>query len=270
MTCSQCKKTLAAFIAGELPEKQHEEIESHLAACDECRREHQLLLSLWARLDALPQEAPGEEMRSRFGFMLAAYKEGIQQQKKAKRGRDFIEWLEQWRPRRPAFQLGFALCLLLIGMAAGRWLGISPNGKKEIAQLSQDVQNMRQLVVLSLLQQPSAGERLRGVSLSYEINQPMPKVVSALVAALDDDPNVNVRLAAVDALAPFMDSPGVKQKVIQSLFEQGSPLVQIELINLLIKKEPHQSVQVLERLIEKNQLNEQVKERAEWGIQILS
>jgi hypothetical protein len=270
MTCSQCKKLLTAFIAGELPQKQHEEIESHLAACDECRREHQLLFSLWTKLDALPQEVPGEEMRARFGFMLAAYKEGMQQQKSVKREAVFIEWLERWWPKRPAFQFGFALCLLLIGLAAGRWLGISPSSKGQIAQLSQDVQNMRQLVVLSLLQQPSAGERLRGVSLSYEINQPMPKVVSALLSALDEDPNVNVRLAAVDALAPFMDNPGVKDKVIQSLFEQDSPLVQIELINLLIKKEPHQSVQVLERLIEKNQLNEQVKERAEWGIQILS
>ena len=61
---------------------------------------------------------------------------------------------------------------------------------------------MRQLVALSLMQQQSASERLRGVSWAYQRGTIRREVLAALVSAVNHDTNVNVRLAAVDALAP--------------------------------------------------------------------
>src|SRR5437867_11326010 len=91
---------------------------------------------------------------------------------------------------------------------------------------------MYQLVTLSLLQQQSASERIRGLSWSQRVSQPDPQVLSALLQVLDYDSNANVRLAAVDALQQFSDQPMVRQGLDQAVTRQSSPLVQIALVEL--------------------------------------
>ena len=59
---------------------------------------------------------------------------------------------------------------------------------------------MRQMVALSLMQEQSASERLRGVSWAMPRAVDDTEVLSALLTTVNQDPNVNVRLAAVDAL----------------------------------------------------------------------
>ena len=54
---------------------------------------------------------------------------------------------------------------------------------------------MREMLMLSLMQQQSATERLRGVSGSMQIDQPGTEIVRALLETFMHDPNVNVRLA---------------------------------------------------------------------------
>src|SRR5207244_10569381 len=109
-----------------------------------------------------------------------------------------------------------------------------------------------------------------GVNWSYQIEQPDEQVLSALLRALDPDPNVNVRLAAVDALQQFARSTVVKRGLLDSLPRQESPLVQIELINLIVDLKEKQSVPVLKALLQNSELNKTVRERAEWGLQKLS
>jgi len=128
---------------------------------------------------------------------------------------------------------------------------------------------MKEMVTLALLQQSSASERLRGVHWSYQLEQPDREVLSALLRALDSDPNVNVRLATVDALQQFARNAQVKQGLLDSLPRQQSPLVQIELINLMVELKEKESVPVLKALLQNSELNNSVRERAEWGLQKL-
>ncbi len=128
---------------------------------------------------------------------------------------------------------------------------------------------MRHLVTLALLQQPSASDRLRGVNWSYQIQRPDSAIFEALLRALDSDPNVNVRLAAVDALHQFARDAEVRKGLLRSLAEQQSPLVQIELINLMVELKERESVPVLRQLSQRPELNPAVRERTEWGLQKL-
>jgi len=93
---------------------------------------------------------------------------------------------------------------------------------------------MRQLVALSLMQQQSASERLRGVTWAYRAEPSDREVLGALVTAVNHDTNVNVRLAAVDALRRFAASPETRRAVIEALPSQTTPLVQVALIDLLV------------------------------------
>ena len=83
---------------------------------------------------------------------------------------------------------------------------------------------MRQLVALSLMQQQSASERLRGVSWAYQAEPSDREILEALVAAVNHDANVNVRLAAVDALAQVLRRVRrPRQAVVEALPKQSTP-----------------------------------------------
>ena len=128
---------------------------------------------------------------------------------------------------------------------------------------------MRQMVALSLLQQQSASERLKGVSWSNQLDQPGAEVLSALLDTLMHDPNVNVRLASIDALKRFGATQSVRRGVLQALEEQESPLVQIALIDFMVKTNERESVETLRRLAQDPHVNETVRARAAWGLQQL-
>ena len=122
---------------------------------------------------------------------------------------------------------------------------------------------MQQMVSLSLLKQNSTSERLQGVSWSTRVVEPSEPLLSALMNTIDSDPNVNVRIAAAEALYVFGDVPGVTDKLIHSLSQQTSPLVQITVIDLLAGIQEKKSIEALRSLIENQDVNPTVKEHAE-------
>jgi HEAT repeat protein len=124
-------------------------------------------------------------------------------------------------------------------------------------------------VSLSLMQQQSASDRLKGVSWTGQLDRPSGEVVAALLDALMHDPNVNVRLATIDALERFASREDVRRAAIEAVDRQMSPLVQIALIDFLVKTNERQSAPTLRRLAEDPQVNGAVRARATWGLQQL-
>jgi len=271
MKCKQTKKYFPDLLSDSLDESIKAEIQRHLGKCTSCKEEWESMSTLWAKLGSLPQEKPGGALKTRFYAMLEAYKDGLKQTESTPRVRPILDnWLERWWPRRSAYQFSLALILLIMRLLIGSLLSTTRPGNGDIAQLRSEVQSMRQMVTLSLLQQSSPSERLKGVSLSYQIEEPDTEMLSALLYTLNYDSNVNVRLAAVDALYLFHDKPIVKEGLIQSFARQSSPLVQIALIDLMVEIRERKSIEALKKLMQANKLNPTVKERAEWGIQQLS
>ena len=125
-------------------------------------------------------------------------------------------------------------------------------------------------MAVSLLDQRSPSERIRGVNLSYGIEQPDTQTLTKLLDALNSDPNVNVRLAAVNALYLFRDNEIVREGLVKSLSRQSSPLVQVALIDLMVDIRERQAIDALKQLIQDEELTPEVKQRAEQSIQQLS
>jgi hypothetical protein len=122
---------------------------------------------------------------------------------------------------------------------------------------------MRQLVALSLLQQQSASDRLRGVNYSYRVEPSDTEVLSALLRTVNTDANVNVRLAAVDALRPFLDSPVARRGITQALMKQSSPLVQVALLDLVRDIRDSEAAADVKALAANVELDETVRHRAQ-------
>jgi hypothetical protein len=213
----------------------------HLETCAECSAEMTALGGLWNRLADLPVPEPSLALHARWHATLASM---------MPERRSGVFW-----------QLAFALACLVIGVLVGA--NLPRRNNEEIAKL-------RDMVALSLLQQQSAAERLRGVDYTGSMRIMQPEVVSALIQAVAHDGNVNVRLAAVDALSKVATHPGVVESLTRSLPQQDSPMVQAELIDYLINAHDRQAVGTLEQLAARPNLNPAVRERTHYALQQLS
>src|SRR5258708_814196 len=193
----------------------------------------------------MPEDDPSLGMRVRFYDSLRSWR-----QQETERRQRF------WWVRHPAFQAACAVAILVIGVATG----YLARGRDtvEVSQLRGEVYNMRQLVALSLLQQQSASDRLRGVNFAYRVEQSDPQVLSALLTTVNHDPNTNVRLAAVDALRNFTDNP-VGRK----------PLVQIAIVDQIVELHEKSAAPAVQFLLATENLNPEVKQRAQWALKQL-
>jgi HEAT repeat protein len=121
------------------------------------------------------------------------------------------------------------------------------------------------MVALSLMQQQSASERLKGVNWSYQL-QPGGEVLAALLNTLMHDSSVNVRLATVDALRQFGDQPLVRRGVVEAMAREDSPMVQVALIDLAVDLRDKESIATLRQLVQNHEVNEAVRVRAQKGL----
>jgi HEAT repeats len=252
MTCEQARLQM-------LSEGESQDLAAHLASCEACRNEVSRIGALWQSLDLLPLEEPGGRVRDRFYEMLGAYRHGLAS--------------VELRKTRPWWQLGWQIAAAAALLAAGLVIGYGMRGSgqppAEVSQLREEVASMRQLVALSLMQQQSASQRLRGVSWAYQAEPSDREVLGALVSAVNHDTNVNVRLAAVDALRRFAASPETRRAVVEALPSQTTPLVQVALIDLLVDFKERSAAGVLKTLAANQDANDGVRQQAEWALEKL-
>lgn len=262
MTCEETRGLLADYWIRALPEAQRTGLEDHLAGCDLCRDEARRLEALWQELALLPAEEPSPKLSGRFYETFSAYRDGAAASMERSRH----------MPRHLVWQIAAGFALLIAGIGAGySFRSDRTDGAelKEVAQLQGEVSNMRQLVALSLLQQQSASERLRGVSWAVRVEPSDTEVLSALLHTVNHDPNVNVRLAAVDALHPFAGSPVTREAVIQALPKQTTPLVQVAIIDLLVDLKEREAEPELRRIAGDTSADAGVRQRAQWALEKL-
>lgn len=259
--CEQVRALLPEYWSGAISVNQNKEVEQHLGGCTECRAESEYLKRVWTNLELIPAEAPGPALRARFYESLDAYRRGAEESGATPAKRPLRAAFSGWWTR-PVFQFAAAAAMLAVGMFVGR----SFEFRKDTSQLGElrgEVDHMRQLVALSLMQQQSATDRLEGVNWAYRVQKSDTEVVSALLNTVHEDTSVNVRLAAVDALKPFAKgSPLVRKALIQSLVKQDSPMVEIALVDLLVDLREPTALLPMKRLSEDAKQPPEVRQRA--------
>jgi hypothetical protein len=274
MTCDRVRELIPDCVAGRLDAPTRGNVIEHTETCSACRADMAELGAVWRGLESMQEPEPGPGLKSRFLETLRAYQEGYQegQRRPAVVKPVASGFWSGWIPAQPAWQVAFAVVLLGVGLAAGRY-ALTPRqdagGNPQIAVLQGQVENLRQLVALSLLQEQSPSARLRGVTYSYQVAQPDRQVEQALLQAVNRDNNVNVRLSAVDALAKFSGSPDVRRALIDSVAVQDSPLVQIALIDLLVQIGATDAAPALRKVAASSEANQDVRQRAEAALQKL-
>lgn len=270
MICDRMREQIPDVLAGRLEPAARDRVMDHLETCSGCRAEMAGLGIVWRGLEAMQQPEPSEAVRTRFMETLNAYREGFDE---AQRRQVYVERRKSfwagWFPAHPAWQIAFALVLIAGGVLGGRY-AMAPRGSTmnpEMAELKGQVENLRQLVALSLLREQSPSARLRGVTYSYQIARPDRQVEEALLHAVNHDSNVNVRLSAVDALAKFMSNSEVRRGLADSLPMQDSPLVQVAVLDVLATTKDLAVAPAIEKLSKDTSVDPEVRKRAETTLE---
>ncbi len=263
MNCKDLQGHVADYLAGQIAPESLREFEAHVMECENCRLDLEQMELTWMALGKLPEQSPGPEMRGRFYAMLEEEKLDLARDSRVPWYRRAESWLDSWWPRRPAFQIAMIVVLMTAGLFAGSRLETTAPGNGEVAELRDEVQQMYQMVSLSLMNQDSSSDRLRGVNWSSRVTEPSGDLLYSLTSAVSADPNENVRLAAVDALASFRDQPGVLDALTRALSGESSPTVQVALIDVLIAVQETRTLEALRRFVEQSDALPPVKEHAE-------
>lgn len=273
MHCHDVNEKLPDLLNDELSPAERSVLDAHLAQCPACRQELASLRDVWQRLGAVSTPEPGPQMRTRFYAMLDELVEAEKTHPK-RRWADFWEKLTGAGTPAWASRLAYSFLLLGLGVAAGYWLQQRRSPavayQQQINDLSVQVEDMRQTMMLSLLENPSATERLRAVGFTKEINDVDGQVIDALLTTLNNDPNVNVRLVTLEALADLARDVRVREGLVQSLTRQESPLVQVALADVMVRLQEKRSLKPLRQLLRREGINDLVKSKLEQTIKELS
>lgn len=223
---------------------------------------------IWNLLDGIKAPEPDSNMEMRFQGMLDHYKQT--ELDKRNYWKDLWSNLRLIFTIRPQVQFAYSLILIALGMGAGYLLNqketLKRNETEQLSALATQVKEMRKMIVVSLLDNPSASERLRAVNYTGEMEGADQQVINALLTTLNEDQNVNVRLVTLDALAKFSGQPEVRAGLVQSITRQDSPLVQVALANLMLKLQEKGSVAALKALLKQQELNDAVRTKIEYTI----
>jgi tellurite resistance protein len=177
--------------------------------------------------------------------------------------------VQRWLGSPVGWQVAASVLLLLLGFGGG--VIYDSLREKEGGLITEAPASRPQVVATSMLQfdragQTSASERIQAIRQSTSLDKADRELIQALTNTLNFDDNVNVRLAAFEALYHFADAPDVREAFIRSLGVQTDPAIQIALIDALIALREKRALQEMQRLTEDKQTLEVVRLRAQQGV----
>jgi hypothetical protein len=266
MRCEDLKELFIEYIDGSLNEQNRVIVDEHLSSCEICSKEVEDIESLCLKLNDIELEEPSKKIRKNFDNMIDSYSLGMANNIRVPWHAKLSKCLEDCWPKRPLMQLAATIAVLVVGLVTGLNINIENESDKEIVQLKTDVDRIRQTVMSSLLNQSSVTERINGLTMTSRLENVDDQFHSTLLLLLNSDSNVNVRLAAVNALSKYADNKYIRDELANSLGLQSSPLVQIALIDLLSTIQEYDSYPALMRMINDPDTNNHVKKRAKSAL----
>ena len=265
MRCEEVRERLIDLATAGTPAAEPL-VRQHLEGCDGCRREWQRTAEVWSLLNDIPCDEPDiPAMRQQFAGTLKAF-QVMSEVDDGTRTRTLSATHPSFAASRWAVAAAVVIALVGGGLIGRQLTGTSERDRQALIAVQQELRDVRELLAVSLLQQPSATERLRGVSAAGRLSDPRADVVGALVDALLHDPNVNVRLACVRAIERFQDRAAIREGVTTALMREQSPLVTAALIAFVVDARDRTAIETLRHVSQDPSRDAAMRDTAAEGI----
>lgn len=155
-------------------------------------------------------------------------------------------------------KMAFGVTLLVLGLVVGRNFLNNPY-QSEISNLNGQMIEMKEMMMMAMLEKESVSDRLKGIQMSSELSSTNQKVIEALFLTLDNDKSANVRIAALNTLAQYANDPQIREGLINSISQQTSPLVQMALATLMVDLQEKKAVDQFNSILNDEFTPEEVK-----------
>lgn len=260
--CEHINILLIDFIDKKLDQTNTELVKDHLTKCSDCRAELEQYLVLFNDFKQIKDEEPPVSIKSTF-------LQSIENEKAKQSATPVIDIHTKTRKTwlyNPFSQIAAGVAILVTGVLLGLVMNKPETNNGQVAQLQTEMDDMRQMLFMSKLDQNSASQRIQAVNYTNEMMAPNPEIIDALVNTMNTDENINVRMASIHALSKLTSSVEVRDALVNSLETQDNALLQITLINILVEIQETNAIGVMEDLMKKDETIEAVKEMAEKGL----
>lgn len=257
------KELMIDYIDGKLSGELKAFVEKYIEKSAEHQKEYKSLKETVGLLQHDKQLEPDSNLRLDFLNALEQEMNTLNADKKGSTRIIGLRLANVW-------QVAAAVALLAVGLLGGMWLMKDNSHQKQMLALQREMEQTKKMVMLALEDQDSPSQRMLGVNASYELPRADDEIVQILVKTMNEDENVNVRLAAINALAKFSAEPQVRKALIASLEKQTDPIVQITLINLMVELKEKGAVEELKQIINDSTNVESVKDEAHMAVFKLS
>ncbi|MEK6782712.1 MAG: HEAT repeat domain-containing protein [Bacteroidota bacterium] len=259
MEKEKLESLLIDYIDGKLSEADRALVEQELAKSEEAYSMYEQLREvIQAMKKSLPIE-PGISLKRDFDKFLKAELESIQKPK----GK--VVSFQSY-----AYRIAAGVAFVILSVSIGYQVNKNYRQEQELARLKSEMDATKQMMMAMLDNQQSASQRMVGATVAFKMEKMDDEIVTALAKSMNEDPNTNVRLAAMEALSKFYQEPGVQKVLIHSLSVQKDPVVQIALIQLLVQMKEKSVVNELEKIADDPVTLKAVKDEAYNGILKLS
>ena len=250
---------LIDYIDGKLGADERAEVEHQIATNNEVKQMYDQLKEVISQLDSTRSVEPNSKLKIRFNEML---QEEITQHERPMGRQVFFN--------SGLLRIAAGVVFVLIGVGIFLWVSKNQQQQREIARLRFEMDSTKNAMLNLLHNQQSASQRVLGTTVAFQMPSADDEIVNALVKAMNEDPNTNVRLAALDALGKFKHEQRIRKLLITSLSMQTDPVVQISLIQLMVEMKEKSILKALEEITRKKEVLKAVKDEAYSGILKLS
>lgn len=253
---------LIDYLEGTLSQAEVATLELELAQSPELRRKLKELEILLQTMEEVPMEQPSQNLYRHFHKMLETEQKPV------------LKTLHPTSSRAITLQnikryAAAAVIILAIGLGFGTLWYKNVAQQKQINALVEEIENTNKLLILNMLREESASQRIKAVNTAVEEKVADPQVIEALIHTLHADENVNVRMKAAEGLAEFAQEQEVIEALTEALKMEKSPEVQITLIDILTNLKAREAKEEFQKLLKKENVMEVVKTKAAYGMEVL-
>jgi|GEM_PF-870591 len=254
MKCEDVQLSLPEYIDGKLDKETSASVRDHFEDCDACRKLYTELGSFLTFMDSVPEIDPPAGMKEEFLKMAEEVEIPVKRKTRI---------LPLWS------KVAAVIVVVLLSYWAGFHAGSDKSaGEKE--QLAMELDRQKQEVLLASLRDYTGPQKIEAVYHIGNAAEAGDELIDALVYTMNTDKNINVRLAAINALSEMMNkNKKAKTELIRSLSVQDNSLLQISLIQVLTEGGVKEAREKIESLTESDKTDENVKAFAKDMIKII-
>ena len=243
MKCTEIQNQFSEYLEDSLSEVANSEVKKHLKTCGNCTKEFEELKYFLNVLNNQEMEIPSPNLRANFEKMLTQEIEEHQPK---------IVQLHPKQDWKSYLRVAASVLIVVSAFLIGKY-------QSDVSGLANSV-SKNQKEVLDLLEDTSASKRILAVSNTNQFNIKDTKIIDALINRLLFDKNANVRSASAEALSKFSKNVIVRDALIKALVTDKNTSVQIDLIQILSKIQEKRAKIPMEKILEKEETPEFIKQ----------